>query len=184
MEITLNLLPPHLLRRRAETRRRQARALVALAAVIPVILAYAVIHARIQMLRFQSQVMERQVLALTPLAEKARKLDADLALARERRDALNRLAARLPRWSAVLLDLSALVPPDAWLTSLTIDGGRLAIVGQALDEGTVSTLTARLSAARFLTGTSLKYVRESMLGSRPVYTFEIDATVRTEGQMP
>ncbi|HEV2440268.1 MAG TPA: PilN domain-containing protein [bacterium] len=184
MEITLNLLPPHLLRQRDDRRRKRTRLVIAAAAVLPVALAYGLLHARIQVLRFQSNSLQRQIVALTPLSQKAQRLDAELTALRQRDEALNRLTARLPRWSAALVGVRDLVPSDAWLTSLSINNGQLAMTGQAGSETTVSTLTTRMASAKFLTGTSLKYVRQSLLGTRQFYTFEIDATVRGEGPTP
>jgi|GEM_PF-2857380 len=184
MEIALNLLPAHLLRRRGDQRRRQTRVLIAATAVLPVVLAYVLVHARIQMLRYQSQTVGREITALSPLALKAQKLETDLAALRQREDALNRLTSRLPHWSTVLVSVRDIIPPDAWLTSLNIDNGQLAIVGQTGSEATVSVLTTRMATAKFVTGTSLKYVRQSMSGTRQIYTFEIDGTVRGDGPTP
>lgn len=183
-EITLNLLPPHLVRQRDAQRRARARTLVAAAAVLPIVLAYVVIHARIEVLRFRSASLSRQILVMTPLALKARKVDGDLAALRQREDALTRLTAGLPRWSVALVNLRDALPPDAWLTAVTITNGQLAVVGQAPSESTVSAVTSGLASARFLTGTSLKYVRVDTVGTRPVYnvySFEIDATLRAAG---
>lgn len=184
MEITLNLLPPYLLRQRQVQRRKQARALAAAAAVVPILLAYVLLNARIHALRLDAARLDRRVAALTPAAAKARQLDDDLAGLRRREDALSQLTVRLPRWSTVLVQLSDLLPPDASFTSLAIANGQFIVVGQALTEGTVSVLATRLASARFLTGTSLKYVREQDLGTRRIYLFEIDGTVRAEGQPP
>jgi len=183
MEITLNLLPPYIQRQRDLQKRSQARNIVVAAAVLPFILAYGALHARIRLLEVQAASLDRQVAALSPIADKSRRLERDLTDLKHREEALTRLTVRLPRWSGVLVQLSDLVPRDAWLTSLSITNGQLAIAGQALSEGTVSTLATRLSSARFLTGTSLKYVREGSLGTRRIYTFEIDGSVR-EGQAP
>lgn len=180
MEITLNLLPPHLLRQREARRRGRARVLLAAGAVLPVVLAYVVIHARIEVLRFRSAALTHQIAALTPLAQKARKLDGDLAAIRQREDALTGLTGRLPRWSRALVDLRDSLPPDAWFTSISITNGQLALVGQTQSESTVAAITTGLASARFLTGTSLKYVKQDSAGPRRVYSFEIDATLRGE----
>lgn len=181
MEITLNLLPSHLLQRREVQKRKQTRVALAAAAVLPFLLAFGALNARVHMLQGQAQSLRRQVGVLTPIAEKARKLDADTAALKQREDALSRLTVRLPRWSSVLVRLSGLVPPDIAFTSLSIADGQVTIIGQAVNEGAVSTLTTRLAAARFLTATSLKYVRESGTPARPSFAFEIDATLRPEG---
>jgi len=178
IDITLNLLPPHLMRQRQAHRRGRNRMLLVGLAVLPFVLAYGVIHARTEVLRFRSTALTRQIGALTPLAVKARKLDGDLAGLRQREDALTRLATRFPRWSAALVDLRDALPPDAWLTSMSITNGQLAVVGQAENESTVSAVTTGLASARFLTGASLKYVRQEDAGARRIYTFEIDATLR------
>jgi Tfp pilus assembly protein PilN len=183
IEITLNLLPPHLLRQRAAQRRGRNRVLVAAAAVLPFVLAYGVIHARTEVLRFRSTALSRQIGALTPLAVKARKLDGDLAALRQREDALTRLTTRFPHWSAALVDLRDALPPDVWLTSVGITDGQLTVVGHAETESAVSAVTTGLASARFLTGASLKYVKqEDAGGGRRVYTFEVDATLRGDGQ--
>jgi len=184
MEITLNLLPPHLLQQREVQRRKRTRTLALAAAVLPIVLVYAVLNARIQVLQVRAASLDRQVAALSPVADKARKLETDLAALRRREDALNRLTVRLPHWSASLAQLSSLVPQDVWFTSLSITDGQLVIAGQALSESAVSTLTARLAGARFLTGTSLKFVREGSVGTRRVFTFEMSGTLRAEGQSP
>lgn len=184
MEITLNLLPAHLLQQREVQTRKRARAVIVAAAVVPFLLAFAALHARIQVLRAHASSLRHQVAALTPVAEKARKMDGDVAALRRREAALSRLTVRLPRWSSVLVRLSGLVPSDVFFTSLTITDGQLAIVGQALSESAVSTLTTRLAAAQFLSGTSLKYVREAGTAARQSFTFEIDATVRAAEHSP
>lgn len=184
MEITLNLLPPYLLRQRELERRKRTRMVALAIAVLPIVLAYALLNARIQLLRLQAARLDHQVAALTPLAEKALRLEADLTALRQREAALTQLTARLPHWSTVLVRLTTVVPPAAWFTSLSITNGQVAIVGQAANESTISVLTARLAAARFLTGTSLKYVREGTIGVSRVYTFEIDGTVQPDGTNP
>lgn len=184
MEITLNLLPSHLLKQRDVQRRKQTRRLALAAAILPIVLGYGVLHARIQVLQVRAASLDRQVAALTPIAEKAQKLDNDLASLRRREEALSRLTVRLPRWSGVLVQLSGLVPRDVWLTSLAISDGQLVIAGQALNESAVSTLATRLASARFLTGSSLKFVREGSVGGRRVFAFEINGTLRAEGPPP
>lgn len=184
MEITLNLLPPYLIQQRELQRRKRARGLIAAAAVLPVLLAYVLLNARIHTLRVRAESLDRQVVALTPAAGQARQLETDLAALRQREDALSRLAVRFPRWSGVLVRLSSLVPRDIWLTSLSITGNQFTMVGQSLNENAVSILTARLASAQFLTGSSVKFVRESTAGARRVYGFEIGGTLRPEGHTP
>jgi Tfp pilus assembly protein PilN len=182
INITLNLLPPHLIRQRAAQRRGRNRVVLAAAAVLPFVLAYGIIHARTQVLRFRSTVLSRQIGAITPLALKARKLDSDLAGLKQREDALTGLTTRVPRWSSALVDLRDALPPDAWLTSMSITAGQLTVVGQAQTETAVSAVTTGLASARFLSGASLKYVKQQDAGGgRRVYTFEIDATLRGDG---
>lgn len=184
MEITLNLLPPHLLQQRELQRRKRTRTLVIATAVLPILLAYALLNARIQVLRLQATSLSRQVAALNPVAQKAQKLDTDLSALRRREDVLSRLTVRQPRWSGVLVQMSGLVPHDVWFTSLSITDGQLVIAGQSLNEGAVSILTTRLASARFLSGSSLRFVREGGVGGRRVFAFEINGTLRPEGQTP
>jgi Tfp pilus assembly protein PilN len=178
IETTLNLLPAHLIRRREERRRGRGRVFLAGAVLLPVAVAYAVIHARTEALRFESASLTRQVAALTPLAVKARKLEGDLDALRARQQALARVRTGLPRWSQALIELRNALPPDAWLASITITNGQLAVVGHAQNEQGVSAVTTELASARFLTGASLKYVREENGGPRRIFAFEIDATLR------
>jgi Tfp pilus assembly protein PilN len=180
IETTLNLLPAHLLRRREDQRRGRGRVLLAVAVVLPIVVAYAMIHARTEALRFESAALTRQIGALTPLALKARKLDGDVAALRERESALSRVRTGLPHWSQALVELRNALPPDAWLTSITIADGQLAVVGHAQNERGLSAVTTSLASARFLTGASLKFVREEDAGPRRTYGFEIDATLRRD----
>ena len=184
MEITLNLLPPYIQRQRDLQKRRRARNVALAVAVLPFLFAYLVLNARIHVLQTRVAILDRQVGALSPVAEKARRLENDLDDLKRRAEALDQMIVRQPRWSPVLVQLSDLLPPDAWFNSLGISNGQFVIVGQALSEGSVSTLATRLAAARLLDGTSLKYVREENLGTRRVYSFEIDGSVRTGGQNP
>lgn len=183
IEITLNLLPPHLVRQRAAQRRGRSRVAVAAAGILPFVLAYGIIHARTEVLRFRTTALSREIGAITPLALKARKLDGDVAALRRREGALTRLTTRLPRWSASLVDLRDALPSNAWLTSISITDGQLTVVGQADSESAVSAVTSGLASAHFLAGASLKYVKqEDAGGGRRVYTFEIDAALRGDGQ--
>jgi Tfp pilus assembly protein PilN len=184
MEITLNLLPPYLQQQRQSQRRRQTRILAAALAVAPLLLAYGLLNIRIQMLQQRVARLDRGVAALSHVAATTRRLESESDDLRRREEALSRMTVRLPRGSAVLVELSTLVPTDVWFTSVSIANGRFTIVGQTLSESGVSVLTARLASARFVTAPSVKYVREESAGTRRTYTFEIDGTMRTEGQHP
>ena len=184
MEITLNLLPPYLQQRREIQRRRQTRIAIAAVGVAPILLAYGLLSVRIQLLQQRVARLDRGVAAFSQVAGMTRRLESESADLRRREDTLSRLMVRAPRGSAVLIELSGLVPADVWFTSINIANGRLTIVGQALGGSGVSALTARLASARFVAAPSVKYVREESVGTGRIYTFEIDGMVRTEGQHP
>ncbi len=184
MEITLNLVPPRLLRQQAEHRRRRQRLWVLAVAVLPILLAYMLLNVRIGVLRAQVANLNKQIAPMQPLAAKERRLEDEIAGFRRRQDALAHLTVAFPRWSAILVQLSGLVPHDVWLTDLSVANGQLIVHGGALSEAAVSTMTTRLSGAAFLTGTSLKFIHQDTVGTRRTFTFEIAGTLRPQGGAP
>ncbi len=181
MEITLNLVPPRLLRQQAEHRRKRQRLLILAFAVLPILLAYMLLNVRIGVLRAQVANLNKQIAPMQPLAAKERRLEDEIAGFRRRQEALAKLTVTFPHWSVILVRLSGLVPHDVWLTDLSVANGQLVIHGGALSEDAVSTVTTRLSGATFLTGTSLKFIHEDRAGGRRVFTFEISGSLRQEG---
>ncbi len=179
MEITLNLVPPRLLRQRADQRRKRQRLIAIAAAAVPVLLAYALLDIRIGVLRSQVARLDRQLATLRPVAAKAHRLEDELAGFRLREDALAQLTVASPRWSVILVQLRSLIPQDVWLTDLSVANGKLLVHGQALSEDAVSTVTARLEAT-VLIGTSLQFMREDRVGTRRIFTFEIAGSLRPE----
>ncbi len=184
MEITLNLVPPRLLRQRADQRRKRQRLMAIAAAIVPVLLVYTLLDLRIAVLQSQAAGLDRRLAPMRPVAAKVHRVDEELAGFRRREEALGRLTVAVPRWSVILVQLSALVPQDVWLTDLRVAGGTLLVHGGALSENSVSTMITRLSGATFLTGTSLNFVREDRVGTRRTFTFEIAGSLRPAGGAP
>ncbi len=184
MEISLNLLPPRLLTERTGRRRKRQRVIAIAAAVLPLLLIYILLAVRIEALRARSASLDRQLAPLRPVAARVLKLDGELAVLRQREEALARVAGGAPHWSLILVQLSGLVPADVWFTGLSVSGNQLSLSGQSLSEPAVTTLAARLSNAQFLTGASLKYIREDRSGARRIFTFAIAGTLRPGAPTP
>jgi Tfp pilus assembly protein PilN len=122
-----NLLPPE--RRETVSRGRLIPTFVLAACVITVVIALA-LERQFEERRYLKQLNE-QIAVLQPRALRSNSVDRRIALAKARIDLLDRFRARTKDDIDIVNELTRLLPPPVWITSLEIHADNVVIAGEA-----------------------------------------------------
>jgi len=178
MRIELTLMPPAILQRRERTARRRALLGVPLLAVGVVAVAYGLLAQQAWQARADARETEEFLKTLRPVAVRLAQLAAETEDLEARRARIRTVVGPTGRLSSLLEDLSLLIPRNAWLQSVVVEGTTVTIVGSATDLPAVGLFAATLARSRVLTDVEMRSIRQTQIGTRSVTQFQLAARLR------
>lgn len=178
MRIHLNLVPLAIQRRREMARRR--RALIGVPLVIVAVVAglYLLLLGQEAQARRVSRETEELLIPLRPLGLRLAGLQSQTEEVERRRQEMLRVLQQQQRWSAVMDDVSRLIPQDAWLQSMTLEPGILTLSVAALQLRTVAQFVQSLAASPAVADVQVPALQQTQAGGRMIPQFTIRARLK------
>ncbi|MDQ7843060.1 MAG: PilN domain-containing protein [Armatimonadota bacterium] len=171
-------MPPAVLQRRERTARRRVLLGVPLAAAVVVAVTYGLLAQQAMQARAVSRETEEFLKTLRPVAVRLAQLQAETEALEARRARVRALVGRPGLLSSLLEDLGRLIPRNAWLQSVVVEGTTVTIVGSATDLSAVGLFAATLPRSRVLADVQIRSVRQTQIGTRTVTQFQLAARLR------
>lgn len=182
MRILLNLIPEAVARRRA--RRSRRRLFLGLPILGLAVLAgvYALLTMQETQARRAAAETERLLAPVRPVAIQLAQLQSETESLDRRRQQLDSVIRQgRPSTSQVLAEISRLIPGDAWLATLQIDGPTVTLAGGALRLRSAAEFVDHLAASGVFTDVRLESLQETPTGGERVASFTIRAALRSTG---
>lgn len=171
--------------RRAE-RLRLARATRVLSVTVCVAAALLVLvlggmSARILGVRFQIAQVEAELIKLQPTLDRIAALNRERERLRPQIAVLDEAIASTMRWHSVMADLQHSIPPQTWLTNLSVERSgegqeKIRINGVTVSQKLVGEAMLRLNQNnRLYRGVDLHFTQSGKVGERDTVEFELAA---------
>lgn len=182
MEITLNLVPEVILRRREQAARRRLAIGAPLLIVLAVVALYVALNLQVTAARHAARAAEDQLAPLRPVGTYLAQLQEEIENLEERRQALESLTGRRTQLAPVLEDISTLIPQDVWLQSMTIESGAIQLSGYALQIRSVARFATTLNRSARIEQVRVEDLQQVLAGRQNVTQFVMRA--RLKGSAP
>jgi|GEM_PF-3588486 len=178
MKIELTLMPAAVLQRRERTARRRVLLGIPLAAAAVVAVVYALLAQQAGQARAAARETERLLVPLRPAAVRLAQLETETRELEARRERIQALVGRPGALSVLLEDFSRLIPRNAWLQSVVVEGASVTIVGSTTDLSSVGLFATTLARSRVLSGVEMRSIQQVQMGTRLVTQFHLAARLR------
>jgi len=174
--IKINLLPAKAVKRDTKNREFVIISVVALVAVAAVIIFLSTAQAaklqaredQIVKLKSEIEELQRKVKEVDAFKAKQEKLRQKIGI-------IEQLRKQKTGPVRILDDLSMKVPEEVWLTSYKEEGGLLRIVGNGIDDESISQFLQKLEASPYFQGVELLFIKPIEINKKRVRNFEISA---------
>lgn len=178
MRIVLNLIPDSVLRQRETTARRRVLVGVPLIGAAVLVALYGLLVAQETQARQAVRESEARLAQSRPRVIQLTQLQSEVEEFNSRRQELERLLGQQQGLSAVLEEISRLIPKDAWLLSLRMEGGTLTAAGIAMDLRSVAQFADGLTRSRVLDQVQVHSLQQAVAGSQLVTQFQLSARLK------
>jgi Tfp pilus assembly protein PilN len=124
--------------------------------------------------------VNQELSRLKPALDRLDQIQQARANLRPKLVVLDKAQSDTMRWYGVLVSLKRTVPTHAWLTSLTVDGGRdeaqtVRLNGVTESQSMVGETMLRLNATKLYQAVDLDYTQSGKVGDRDTVEFEVAA---------
>ena len=182
MRIRLSLVPGPVVRRQELASRRKALLLIPLLAIASVAVFYVLLVNDARRAREVIRDTESRLAPLRPTATQVGQLQAEIADLAQRRQALVGAAGRGQlQLSPLMIEISQVIPQDAWLATLTIEAGTLTMAGNALHLGSVGQFVSGLEQSPRLEQVKVQNLQQIQVEARSITQFQITARLKGTG---
>jgi Tfp pilus assembly protein PilN len=178
MRIDLTLLPPSVLRNRERSARRRLLFGLPLVTGIAVAVVYVLLAQQAAQSRSEARETERLLAPLRPAAVRLAQLQAETDDLEARRDRIRAVVGRAGAHAALLDDIGRLIPRNAWLQSLVVEGNRVTLTGATTDLSSVALFTVMLGRSSVLTGVEMRSIQQVVASDRLVTQFQLSGRLR------
>ena len=181
MHTKLTLMPQAVLRRREFAARRRVLVGVPLIALAIVALLYVLLVQQVAQARRTAKDVEKQLAPLRPVAAHLTQLQTEIEeFGRRQQDIQGLLQHR--RWSALLEDISRLIPRDVWLQSLALQVGTVTVSGSTRDLRSAAQFARSLERSAAVAQVQIQALREVRSGAEDITEFQL--VVRLKESVP
>jgi Tfp pilus assembly protein PilN len=124
--------------------------------------------------------VNQELSRLKPALDRLDQIQQARATLRPKLVVLDKAQSDTMRWYGVLVSLKQTVPIHAWLTSLTVEGGRdeaqtVRLNGVTESQSMVGETMLRLNATKLYQAVDLDYTQSGKVGDRDTVEFEVAA---------
>lgn len=182
MRIQLSLVPKPVLQQQEHAIRRRALLLIPLLAIVGAAVLYILLVNDARRARDVARDYESRLVLVRPTAAQVSRLQAEIADLAQRRQALVGAAGR-GQWqlSPLLAEISQVIPQDAWLQALTLEGGTLTLAGSALQLRSVGQFAGGLEHSVGLDQVKVRNLQQIQVNQRSITQFQITARLKGSG---
>ncbi|MFN7952247.1 MAG: PilN domain-containing protein [bacterium] len=174
--IKINLLPAKAVKRDSRNREFVIISVVALVAVAAVIIFLSTAQAaklqaredQITKLKGEIEELQRKVKEVDAFKAKQEKLRQKIGI-------IEQLRKQKTGPVRVLDDLSMKVPEEVWIIKYSEEGGQIRIVGNGIDDESISQFLQKLEASPYFNGVELLFIKPIEINKKRVRNFEITA---------
>ena len=178
MKIELTLMPQAVLLRRERSVRRRILFGAPLVTGIAIAVLYVLLAQQASEARRDASETERLLVPLRPAAVRLAQLQAETEDLEARWERIKAVIGRTGAHSVLLDDLSRLIPRNAWLQSVVVEGRVVTLTGATTDLSSVALFATTLERSAVLTAVEMRSIQQVAAGSRLVTQFQIAARLR------
>lgn len=182
MRIQLNLMPQAVLTRRGRSTRRRVLIGVPLLAVGVLALLYLLLVMQEAQARQAARDEEILLVPLRPVAVQLAQLQTEIDEFKKRQGEFQTVVREHRMWSGLLEDISRLIPQDAWLHSVKLDGNTLTASGGALSLRAAAQFAENLTLSPNVITVQLKSLQETAAQGQRAAVFELNAMLKGAGR--
>lgn len=182
MRIQLSLVPKPVLQQQELATRRRALLLIPLLAIVGAAVLYVLLVNDARRARDVARDYESRLVLVRPAAAQVSRLQGEIADLAQRRQALLGAAGRAQlQLSPLLTEISQIIPQDAWLQTLTLEGDTLTLAGSALQLRSVGLFTGGLEHSPRLEQVKVRNLQQVQANLRSITQFQITARLKGTG---
>ncbi len=178
MKIELTLLPQVVLQRRERAARRRVLFGVPLITGIAIAVIYVLLAQQAAQSRHEARETERLLVPLRPAAVRLAQLQAETDDLEARRERIQAVVGRTGTLSILLDDIGRLIPKNAWLQSVVIEGASVTLTGSTTDLSSVALFATSLARSGVLSAVEMRSIQQVVAGDRLVTQFQLAARLR------
>jgi Tfp pilus assembly protein PilN len=143
----------------------------------------AVMGGRILNVKFATARVEADLVKLQPTIERINAINRERALLQPQIAVLGDAVKNTMRWHGVMADLQRSIPPQTWLTNLSVERQaegqeRLRLNGVTVSQKLVGEAMLRLNQNQLYNGVDLHFTQSGKLGERETVEFELAAHLK------
>lgn len=177
--ILINLLPVRHLKKRARAR-SEAIVFVSVFILLCAVLGGWVLKLNMDVKEMQTEVarLEQKKRSYDATLKEIKEIEAQKAKLFEQIEAIKQLKAKSQVSVHVLDEIAKATPSNGvWLTSLKQSGQSMTLAGIALDNTTIASYMNKLSASKYIQGTTLGTASQTLVANRNLQTFTLTMVV-------
>jgi type IV pilus assembly protein PilN len=177
--ILINLLPVRHLKKRARAR-SEALVFVSVFILLCAVLGGWVLKLNMDVKEMQTEVarLEQKKRSYDATLKEIKEIEAQKAKLFEQIEAIKQLKAKSQVSVHVLDEIAKATPSNSvWLTSLKQSGQSMTLAGIALDNTTIASYMNKLSASKYIQGTTLGTASQTLVANRNLQTFTLTMVV-------
>lgn len=183
--IRINLLPVREARRKAGVRQQM---MVLAAALIGAVVVSAGVHSwmlsSISAANGRVAALDRQLEQYKPQQQQVDQFKKKKAEIEQKLAVIADLERRRSGPVHIMDELSSHIPERVWLTNLTADGGKIALVGMSLDNELVALFLTALNDSPYFANVELESTELKLVESLKLNTFQIQAALESPDAPP
>lgn len=148
-----------------------------------------VMGGRILTVKYQTASVEAELVKLQPTIEKINAIERERTLLKPQIAVLDDAVLNTMRWHSVMADLQRSIPPQTWLTNLSVERQaegqeRLRLSGVTVSQKLVGEAMLRLNQNQLYNGVDLHFTQSGKVGSRETVEFELAAHLKPLKEEP
>lgn len=178
MRIRLNLIPERVLREREARSRRRVLFGIPLIGIALVVVLYLLLAAREGQANLIARNAEQFLAPLRSTAREVLEMQQETATLEQQREELTAVLRLRRQWTDLLLEVSRVIPQDAWLTSMAIDGSTMTVTGFSLTLRSVASFTQSLAFVSGVTQVNLQSIQQVAAAGESITRYQIAARLR------
>jgi len=142
-----------------------------------------VMFGRIVNVKFATARVEAELVKLQPTIERINAINRERALLQPQIAVLDDAVQNTMRWHGVMADLQRSIPPQTWLTNLSVERqsegeARVRLNGVTVSQKLVGEAMLRLNQNQLYNGVDLHYTQSGKVGDRNTVEFELAAHLK------
>ena len=178
MKIELTLLPQVVLQRGERAARRRVLFGVPVVTGIAIAVIYVLLAQQAAQSRHQASETERLLVPLRPAAVRLAQLQAETEDLEARRERIQAVVGRIGTLSVLMDDIGRLIPKNAWLQSVVVEGRTVTLTGSTTDLSAVALFATSLARSGVLSGVEMRSIQQVVAADRLVTRFQLAARLR------